>query len=405
MSVLVLQIPPRPRHAGAASTVSELDYVLSPDGRTVGSAGRAATALLPRATRTVAVLADADLAWHRVTLPKAPPGRMRAALAGLMEDQLLDDEATLHFALGPKVVDGPTTWVAVMHRPWLQGVLQGLRAAGIEPDALRAASVPGNPAGGHFFSTAGDDDAALRCVFSGADGISSLPLVGTLPRALLARLGEPGTLRWTATPAAAEAATSWLGAQVAVLTEAQRLLQAAAAEVDLRQFDLAPRHRGLRAMREGALGLGTPSWRPVRVGLLALVALQLVGLNAWAWQQQREIDTRKAASLELLRIAHPQVRAVLDAPLQMARETAALRAVAGQLGDGDLETLLAAAAAAWPADAGPAATLRFEPGRLTLGAPGWADPQTAQWVQSLRTAGFVGQSEDGRVSVARGDGR
>jgi len=405
MSVLVLQIPPRPRHAGAASTVSELDYVLSPDGRTVGSAGRAATALLPRATRTVAVLADADLAWHRVTLPKAPPGRMRAALAGLMEDQLLDDEATLHFALGPKVADGPTTWVAVMHRPWLQGVLQGLRAAGIEPDALRAASVPGNPAGGHFFSTAGDGDAALRCVFSGPDGISSLPLAGTLPRALLARLGEPGTLRWTATPAAAEAATSWLGAQVAVLTEAQRLLQAAAAEVDLRQFDLAPRHRGLRAMREGVLGLGTPSWRPVRVGLLALVALQLVGLNAWAWQQQREIDTRKAASLELLRIAHPQVRAVLDAPLQMARETAALRAVAGQLGDGDLETLLAAAAAAWPADAGPAATLRFEPGRLTLGAPGWADPQTAQWVQSLRSAGFVGQSEDGRVSVARGDGR
>ena len=45
-------------------------------------------------------------------------------------------------------------------------------------------------------------------------------------------------------------------------------------------------------------------------------------------------------------LTHPQVRAVLDAPLQMARENDLLRASAGRPGDTDLEPLLQAAATA-----------------------------------------------------------
>jgi general secretion pathway protein L len=104
---------------------------------------------------------------------------------------------------------------------------------------------------------------------------------------------------------------------------------------------------------------------------------------------------------ELLRSAHPGVRAVLDAPLQMQRETDRLRAAAGQPGQADLEALLAAAAAAWPDGQGPVQTLRFEPGRLTLSAPGWAEPQVTQFRERLKSAGFSAEFADGHATVAR----
>ena len=103
----------------------------------------------------------------------------------------------------------------------------------------------------------------------------------------------------------------------------------------------------------------------------------------------------------LLLAAHPQVRAVLDAPLQMQRETEDLRAAAGRPGDTDLEALLGAAAAAWPDGQGPVQTVRFEPGRLTLAAPGWTPQQLAQFQERLRPAGLAAELAEGRVTLSR----
>ena len=87
MSILVVLIPPRPR--GGASASGEFSYVLSPDGLAIGAQGRCAPALLPRADSVVAVLPDCDVGWHRITLPKAPSARLRAALVGVLEEALL----------------------------------------------------------------------------------------------------------------------------------------------------------------------------------------------------------------------------------------------------------------------------------------------------------------------------
>lgn len=75
--------------------------MLSDDGRTVVQAGQSAAALLPRADSLVLVLAEADVGWHRLPIPRAPAARLRAALAGVMEEALLDDDDALHFALAP----------------------------------------------------------------------------------------------------------------------------------------------------------------------------------------------------------------------------------------------------------------------------------------------------------------
>jgi general secretion pathway protein L len=192
---------------------------------------------------------------------------------------------------------------------------------------------------------------------------------------------------------------------VTVLGDAERAGQALRSPWNLRQFDLAPRHRGASAVRAAWRRFLSPAWRPVHVGLAALVAINLIGLNAWAWQQQRALAERKQAMLALLRTTHPQVRAVLDAPLQMARETERLRAAAGQPGDTDLETLLGVAAAAWPVDEPPTESLQFEPGRLVLGIDEWDAQRLAEFREQIAPAGWQATSSGRQLTLTRADVR
>ena len=104
---------------------------------------------------------------------------------------------------------------------------------------------------------------------------------------------------------------------------------------------------------------------------------------------------------ELLKAAHPGVRVVLDAPLQMQRETERLRAAAGRPGDTDLEALWGAAAAAWPDGQGPVQSLRYEGGRLTLTVPGFGVAQLAQFRERLKGQGFSAELNEGRLVFAR----
>ncbi|MCE2908901.1 MAG: type II secretion system protein GspL [Burkholderiaceae bacterium] len=417
MSLLVVQLPPRQRLAGRgageepaapAALPAEWPFWLADDAGLVLHAGQAAPALLPRADRRVLVLAAADVAWHRLDLPKAPAARLRAALAGVLEDALLDDTEALHLALAEGAAPGRSGWVAVTDRARLAAALAALEAgdAGAQGiDRVVAAAEPvdaTDPAAarrGHFHQADPADEtdtAPLRLTLSGPDGVAELALDGSLARALV---GDPAGTTWTATPAAAAAAERWLGQPLAVLPDAQRLRAAAERGSNLRQFELAPRRRGTRALREGWRVLASPPWRPVRWGLAALLAVQLLGLNAHAWQQRQQIESRKAQMVTLLRQAHPGVPVVLDAPLQMQRETDLLRGRAGRAGPGDFEALLAAAAGAWPDGVGPAPSLRFEPGRLTLAVPGWGDAQWQQFQQRLRASGHAAEFAGGQVSV------
>jgi general secretion pathway protein L len=412
MSVLVIQLPPRDRlraRSAVADTAAawrlpqEWSFVLSSDGRTVAQAGQAALTLMPRADSVVLMLAEADVGWHRVLIPRAPAARLRAALAGVMEESLLDDDEALHLALGPGAVAGREGWVAVTHRPRLQAALAALEGAGRTVEKVAPASLPmaaaADPARGHFFVADAGDEATPWLALARADGVVCLRLAGGLARSLLPAAGE--SVHWTATPAAAAAAEQWLGAPVPLMSDAERALEAARSGANLRQFDLAPRHRGSRVVRAGAQRFFSAEWRPVRLGLGVLAALHLLGLNAYAWQQREALADKRQAMSELLRATHPGVRTVLDAPLQMQRETERLRAAAGRAGDTDLEVLLAVAASAWPDGQGPVQALRFETGQLTLTAPAWVAEQQAQFRERLRSAGFAAEFSEGRLTITR----
>lgn len=405
MSTLLLFLPSRARlralgqaapevtRAGAAR---EYDWALTLDGRQIEREGRSAATALPAAETVVAVLGESDISWRCLELPRA--GRqMRAALAGKLEESLLDDPETLHFAIEPDAVGGDTAWVAVTSKPALVDHLTQLDAAHVFVDRVAPLSWPDELARGHFYES-GDDGIALR--WSHVDGVATLPLDGGLARQFF----PPGLVhaaQWTATPPVATMAERWLGTTVTVLTPAQRALIVLDSAWDLRQFDLAPRARGVRALRMLGRALMRKPWQPVRIGLAALLVIQLLGLNLWAWHQNREVAARRQAVTATLTAAFPQVRAILDAPVQMQKQMDLLRASAGSVGAQDLEALLGAAATAWPADRPPAEALAFEPGRLTVSAQGWSPQQVDNFRSQLQSDGWQLDASEGRLTLTR----
>ncbi|MDR7331038.1 type II secretion system protein GspL [Roseateles asaccharophilus] len=411
MNTLLLFLPPRTRlrAPGKAAPAApeplrpdaprEYDWALTSDGRQISSEGRGAASALPAADAVVAVIAESDLSWRCVELPRA--GRqMRAALAGKLEEQLLDDPDTLHFALEPDAEGGDNAWVAITSRVWLSEHLAHLDAAHVFIDRVAPLAWPDELPRGHFFEThgVGSDDVALR--WSHSDGVATLPLQGALSRQFF----PPGLVhaaQWTATPGAAAAAERWLGTAVGVQTPAQRALAVVESAWNLRQFDLAPRARGTRALRMFGRELMRKPWQPVRWGLALLLVIELLGLNLRAWRLNAELKAKRADIAATLTAAFPQIRNPLDPPVQMQRNMDLLRASAGSVGDQDLEALLAAAATAWPADRPPAEALAFEPGRLTVSAQGWAQPQIDNFRTQLLADGWQLDASEGKLTLSR----
>ncbi|MEP7302605.1 MAG: type II secretion system protein GspL [Caldimonas sp.] len=414
MSTLVIQLPEHRRLRARASDEPAPDpgrrreyvYVTSADGIEFEAQGEAAAALLPRRSEVIAVVREADVAWHRITLPKAPASRLRAALVGVLEEALLDDAESVHLAVAPLAMAGAPTWVAAIDRAWLQEELAALQKGGVFVDRVVPMAWPDDPPIGHFHISAPADPGSpggAVITWARAEGVATVRLDGGLARAIVP-MPAPVSTRWTASPSAAVAAERWLGAPVTVMPIEQRLLQAGRSLWNLRQFDLARKTRGARAARDWLRQAMSPAWRPVRIGAAVLIAVQIAGLNLWAWHQKNAVEARRSAIQALVKTTYPRVSDAdvqRDASAVMLRETQALRTLAGKPGDNDLEPMLQAAAAAWPNERPPVENLRFEPGKLTLAASGWSDAQIEQFRGVLRPAGFQADASEGRIVVTR----
>ena len=463
MSVLVALTPTPHREPSAAAPAgaavverlaqASWKWVFSSDGQQLTTQGEAPPSRWPKADTLVLALPPESLGWAVTDLPRVPTGRLPAALAGALEDALLEEPQDLHFALPPQAKPGRRQAVAIMRRQELTHVLQAVEGSGREVDRVVPCFAPssaGGPVRAHFLQNPSDGTASCRLVWADAAGVVALPLEGDGARAwvqqALSRPSGPGpsgsapdgsadapqaqqgretppgssaeggvpisappstttppapTIIWSTTPGAASPAEAWAGHALPVVAEALTWLQAAASTWELRQFELAPRHRGLRAGREAWRRFMGPGWRPVRWGLATLVAANVVGLQAWAWSQQQAVAERRMAQARLLTTTHPQVKTVLDAPLQMARETERLREAAGQPGEADLEAALAAVASAWPPDLGPAQALRFEAGTLTVTVVNLAPAQRGALAERLQALGWSVEATGGRLVLSR----
>ena len=371
MSILIIQLPARqrpsasaPEAAAATPGPQSYAYVLSADGESLSRQGRGELTQMPAADSVVAVLAPTDVSWHRLTLPKAPQARLRAALASLLEDALLDEPEQLHLAAAPQPKVGQPTWVAVCDHTWLTSQLMALEKAQLRVDRVVPGAAPDGPATALFHEAfeagqgSSESGPEVLMTWASPEGVSTWPLGGSLARGLLPD-PLPPQARFFATPPVASPAERWLGRAVTVQTASEHMLLASRSLWNLLQFELAPRSKGAHALSDQWRHFMSPTWRPVRV--------------------------------------------VLDAPVQMQRETDTLRAQAGEPGGNDLESLMALVATAWPREM-PSASLRYDGQALSVAPPaGWGLGDIEAFRAQLGAAGAqVDTQADGLLTVRRG---
>ena len=398
MATLILTLPRTGLQAGTA-----LDYVLTHDGVNVAAASSAPLALLPgasagpqgtgRITDTLLLVGAAQLSWHQVQLPKGAAGnstRLRAVLEGLLEDQLLDDPPALHFALAPGTAKDGKTWVAVCDKAWLRSGLQALEAAGMAVARIVPERVPAAPgdtpdtASGSLHAI--DDGGRPTLLHTSASGVTCWPLQAST----VALLNWPQDAPLYAEPAVAALAEQLFGRSVKLQSRAERALVACQSDWDLAQLDLVnnQRSRNLKrlvsAWREVSQA---PRWRAARWSLLALLAVNLVGLNVRAGAEHAALQAQRKAIDTVLTSTFPATQVVVDAPVQMQRAVAALQQRTGALGAQDFEALLDAWARAAPA-AGTPSGLDFANGELRLRGVALSPPALAEATLALQAQGF-----------------
>jgi general secretion pathway protein L len=366
----------------------------SGDERRLLGQGSAAAALLPTGDEVVLGVPVTMVSWHQLTLPPGSmsgAARLRSVLGGLLEERLLDEPESLHFALEPGAQTGVPIWVAACDRAWLRGVVQALEAAGQRVTRIVAEFTPQPADGPTTLFALGEPDAA-RCVVSGPEGVVTLPLDSA--GLLLAGALPPGASA-QAEPAVAELAESVLGRRVPIVKPAERWLQASRSPWDLAQFELASTGRARASKKLAAwsreLWRG-PRWRAARWGAVVLVIAQLAGLNAWAWKERGALDAKRTAVRDALTQTFPSVKLVVDAPLQMAREVAALQQATGGVTASDFEPMLAALAASLPRARVPSA-IDFSGGQLRLRGLGLQASELGGVTAALASRGYSARSE------------
>lgn len=412
MTTLIVTLPePLPAPSVACA------YAVTSDGTSVVKHGESNLSLLtlPAGADVVIVVPVQQLSWHRVELPRgtlerklfadADAQRLRSVLDGLLEDRLLDDPAQLHFALAPQAKDGPPTWVCACNRAWLHAWMGALEQAGLPVARIVPEMAPPPAQDPHAIGLwlTGTPDAA-RLIVSGPNGIAQLPLSAQETTPVMPHEARQIMESVTTDPAVADLAEQHFSGRVDLQTPAQRAVQSAQTDWDLAQFDLLRNRRTRITKHLSALGntlAHAPQWRPVRWGALALVAIQLLGLQAWAWKEQAAQNAQRAAIRSILTDTFPDVRVVVDAPVQMARALADLQRQSGAASNADLETILGQFQATAPGAPAPAA-IDFIAGEVILKGLDPASPVLADSIPRLQAQGYAARWEGNNLAIQLG---
>ncbi|MBC7445879.1 MAG: general secretion pathway protein GspL [Polaromonas sp.] len=394
MTLLIVTLP---REFPGAATLCE--GLLSEDERSVSRAFESPAALLPApaGAQIVAVVPVGRLSWHRITLPRGAlkaglfqeggMARLRAVLDGLLEERVLDETSQLHFAIEPQPAANEAVWVAACDRDWLHAWLAALVQAGRPVVRIVPELAPplGDASGGMSLHVTGMADQA-RLIVTGPDGVSLLPL-SVASAALIAWPEDSPVL---AEPGAAALAEHFFNRPATLQTAPERWLAATQSGWDLAQFDLRYT-RGTRTRKHLSATLSSlfraPRWRAARWAALALVAVNLVGLQAWSWKEQSALAAQRAGLRNLLTATFPDIRVVVDPPLQMARGLADLQRRNGAASGADMETMLVNFKASAPGMPAPSA-IDFSAGELRLKGLDSSPPAIAAMTAALQPQGY-----------------
>jgi general secretion pathway protein L len=398
-----------------AATTAELAYALLTNAGQPRQQGSAVLSLLPRADDVVLLAPAQALSWHKLRMPKlsrsTAQSKMRAVLEGMMEDQVLDDTAQLHFATQPTPQQDQPQWVCACDKAWLQQHVRAFESAGLHVVRIVPEAFPLAQSGARTLHIGGGAESA-SVVYADHDGVVCAPLATAKALHLLPSERDEMRTDISAEPAVAEWAEHTLQLKIPIIKPALYAVRcverASAAGWDLAQFDLALAGGG-RWLQKLLSGLrefvGTPRWRAARLALGVLLGAHLVGLNAWAWKEQSSLTAKRESLGQILTTAFPGVKVVVDAPLQMQREVAALRQATGALSERDLESLLGRFSATFAGLAqqnGALAAIDFVAGEVSLKVSGASASQVE--AANARLSGAQARLEGDRLIIRNTQG-
>jgi general secretion pathway protein L len=251
-----------------------------------------------------------------VDLPPLQGVKLQQALAGELGERMIGNGAAQHYAAAP-VDGGRIREAAACDARWLRLRLDELTAAGLRIAQVmpEASLLPRNAAWWGQLQ-AGQEPAWLVRAANGEAVRVAPPLLSTLLPPM--RDGQDTAWQCFADPAcgtpppAPFAACTALGAAALA-----RQAATAAQRWDLRQAAFAPPDAASRFMAWCASLIGQRSGRFALGAVLALLLVNLLGLNLYALKQQRAIGERQREMERIVTQALPNAPRVLEPALQL----------------------------------------------------------------------------------------
>jgi len=323
--------------------------------------GHSVLAEVPDTGDVELVLPVARVLFARLALPKVGAKTLKELLPFAVEDSLLADPDQIHAVAGRANARGESV-VAVVDRRWLKAQLDTLDAAGLAPRRAfcETALVPREPGAwtvvaGHTHGFLVDGDGLAMGFDVAPDGSPPLAIRLALKEAAGRERAATKLVIVTEAPLA-----NWsedLGVEVEMrpppkLTDAVRV---DAGAVNLLEGEFAP--------RSGGEGFAFP--RGVAIaGIVLAAAFFLHALAGW-WTLARETSRLASEQEVIFRAAFPDAKAVIDPPLQMARNLAALQRANGMASETDFLALVSGLGRSLPGAPGKVKSLEYKNGKLT----------------------------------------
>ncbi len=297
----------------------------------------------PHSTRVRVWTPAAETMLAQVTLPTKSRARIAQALPYALEDQLLGEPDSLHFAY--RSLGGGSLAVGVTERARLQAWVDAFKASGLQPTVLcpEVFALPWNDS---VWSLTGDGGELIVRTGAWSGFPCDLSQGADVPEALViairgARAGTaaPESLSFYNPPAGIDFGrwSETLGLPVRGMEQDFWAQESDSPELSLLQNEFSPTnplHQTLGALR------------PAGVILLAWFLISL-GVNIGTWWHLKRVELAQRREMyELFRHSFPDAHVIVDPALQMARQLAALQSGSGQPVPGDFLPLLADAAPA-----------------------------------------------------------
>jgi len=339
------------------------------------------------------VVPGTDVLLTEPELPAKAGAKLAQIVPYALEEQLAEDIDELHFAIGKRNTDGPTTPVAVVALSLMDEWTSTLKAAGLAPEAMYVDSdlLPVNP--GHAVALLEDDVVVVRPPVGSTISMPSDALAEALQLVKPGTLGDAaegtgrglilytGAAEWQQYSPQVEAVRDQFdGIKVQLLTNGPLTLFAqqlpTAKPINLLQGRYTP---------QTTRAVGWQAWRVAAMLLAGLVALHALGKGAELFTLKSAEKKVDASIEQAFRAAMPGETNATNARKRMETKLVSVR------GNGGAGLLSALGAFAEARNSVPGTTIQamsFHDGQLVLkmGAPD-ADALD-RLSQLLRTSGW-----------------